>query len=111
MNRQSNISPSQFLEPLSLKIGIGLFVFVQVLANSIYSGTENETIKNIIMGAFLASLILVAFGALQVVIRNEKQKLQTREDKMRRFYLYFIGVVVIILFLLPALGYLYGRLE
>lgn len=86
-----------------------MFIIIQFFGNGILKDYENVVLMNIFAGALGISFLLVGIGAGMVVIRNERMRLQTREAKMRRYYLYLVIVLVAGTIILPFVDYFMKR--
>jgi TRAP-type C4-dicarboxylate transport system permease small subunit len=71
-----------------------MFALCGVLAKAYSQENSTSKMPSILSLLFISSILLMGIGGVQFVVKNEALKLNGKDDRIRRFYIYFVFTLV-----------------
>ena len=80
--------------PVSLQLGIAMFAICGVLAKAYSQENGITKMPSILSLLFLSSILLMGIGGVKFIVKNESLRLNSKDDRIRSFYIYLVFSLV-----------------
>jgi SNF family Na+-dependent transporter len=82
--------------PILLRVGIVLFAISAVIANTSPQNANETPYDKALPVVLIASFLLMGIGGVQFIIKNERLRLNSTDDRIRSIYIYLVLTLVAI---------------